>query len=159
MRYIFTITEAYSYFNYITSNSTPIEFSVFSDIISNYIQKCIRRWWYGYDYSQQQEMVRVGLSVYLDDYNLDNYMVYLDNTFWPNINCCIDENISDNTEVFVTIKTRDSILLEVVQPPSERTRLSIVVDRVCVDVAHRLESGDYIDPTLMEIYNASRYDE
>lgn len=152
MKYIFSLDGTYARINYITSqHDVPLEYSVFSDIMFNYIQACIRRWYFGFDYNKNMSMLHVGLRKYLLEHEMSMYLDHLDNEFWPIINNCIIEDITNDTMVFVTIKSDRSLLIEV-RP--ERTPLEITLDRVCIDVEHKLFSGDYVDPLLKEIYDA-----
>lgn len=154
MKYIFSLEAAYTQINYYVSQyDVPLEFSVFSDIIFNYVQAAISRWYYGSSNDKSTKMLYVGLSRCLSNDELDDYILYLDSIFWPNINNCIIEDINKDNMVYVTIKSGWSIMFEVKPAP---TPLEVIIDRVCVDVEHRLDSGDYIDPTLKEIYNARR---
>lgn len=152
MKYIFSLDGAYSHVNYIVSrNDVPLEYSVFSDIMFNYIQACVRRWYFGFDYNKNIAMLKVGLGRYLLESEIDIYLNYLDNSFWPVINNCIIEDITDKTMVLVTIASDRSLMLEI---KPELTSLDVVLDRVCIDVEHKLYSGEYIDPILKEIYDA-----
>lgn len=154
MKYIFPLASPYSYINHaLCRYDTPLEFSVFSDIIFNYVQACVRRWLFGHDYNSSVNMLNVGLKYLLSKDEVDNFLMYLDNCFWPLINNSIEENINSETIVIVTITSDGSLMLEV---KPDKTPLEKTLDRVYVDVEHKLDSGEYIDPTLMEIYNASR---
>lgn len=152
MKYIFSLEGAYARINYITSHiNATLEYSVFSDIMFNYIQACMRRWYFGFDYNKNMAMLNVGLRKYLTEHDMSMYLDFLDNEFWPIVNNCIIEDITTESVVFITIKSDKSLLIEV---RAERTLLEITLDRVCVDIEHKLYSGDYIDPLLKEIYDA-----
>lgn len=154
MKYIFSLTAAHAQINHmLPEHEVPIEFSVFSDIILNYVQSTVRRWYFGLDYTKNINMLRVGLNHYLTLNDVDSYLMYLDNIFWPNINNAIDEDVFENTMVFITILSDGSLMIEI---KPEKTPLQIIIDRVCIDVEHKLYSGEYVDPTLQEIYHASR---
>lgn len=154
MKYIYPLTNPYSYLNHILDRANnPLEYSVFSDIMFNYIQACVRRWLFNCDYHSCQNMLSVGLKYLLSKDEVDNFLVYLDNQFWPMVSNTIEDNINADTVVIVTIISDGSLMLEI---KPDKTELEKTIERVCVEVEHKLDSGAYVDPTLLEIYNASR---
>lgn len=155
MKYVFSIDGPYAYLNHLLFADTGvIEFSVFSDIMFNYAQLCIRRWYYSYTYEEQLDKVRVGLSMYLNPYTIDEYMLYLDTIFWPRINGCITEDINDRTVVIVTIRSDRSLMIELkFDPIVELTKMQQTLNRICAEIGERIYAGEHVNPTLMEIYN------
>lgn len=157
MKYIFPLSEPYSHLNYyVTKYDGPVEFTVFSDIILNYINTCIHRWYYNSFDQKSSNLLFAGLHQYLMPNEVDDYILYLDTVFWPNINTCIIEDIYIDTMVYVTISSSKSVMFEI---KPEKTRFEKVIDKLCTDVEHRIINGDYIEPILQEIYDAKRYSE
>ena len=153
MKYVFPLNGAYSSINHIAKTSDiPIEHSVFSDIVINFLQANIKRWYFGQNVDNHSAMLYVGLSQYLTASEVDIYMEYLDNVFWPSITLCMSDVVSPTTAVTLSINSNNSLVIELSPEP---TPLELVIDRICVDVDHRLYNGDYIDPILKEIYDAN----
>lgn len=154
MKYIYPLRSPYSYLNYVLNRiDTPLEYSVFSDIMFNYIQACVRRWLFNCDYNSSESMLYVGLKYLLSKDEVDNFLIYLDNQFWPLVSNTIDDNINSDTVVIVTITSDGSLMLEI---KPDKTDLEKTIERVCIEVGHKLDSAEYVDPNLLEIYNASR---
>ena len=132
MKYIYPLSSPYSYLNYVLNRiDTPLEYSVFSDIMFNYIQACVRRWLFNCDYNSSESMLYVGLKYLLSKDEVDNFLIYLDNQFWPLVSNTIDDNINSDTVVIVTITSDGSLMLEI---KPDKTDLEKTIERVCIEV-------------------------
>ena len=154
MKYIFSLSNPYSIINHVLCRTdVPLEFSAFGDIILNYVQACVHRWMFGGNYDSTIKQLQVGLKYWLSPHELNEYIQYLDSSFWPMINRCIDMEIESDTSVHVSISPEATLVIEI---HPAKTALEAALDRMYIDVEHKLECGEYIHPTIMEIYNASK---
>lgn len=158
MIYMYSLSAPYGYINALADKIThPIDFNVFSDIMINYMNVAISRW-YGYSYADRNEhMFRVGLNMFLSEEPMEMYIGYLETQFWPSVSRPLPEQIDSNQVATVMIESKDTLIVEISYPegkaltPMERTLL-----KVCQIVEDKIYAGEWVDPLLLEIYETRK---
>lgn len=157
MQYIIPTEQPYGVLCHMVAEThMEVEYEVFVELLINYINVNISRWYFGLQCEDNLDKLHTKLSKYLTPAETITYLDYLDKNYWTYFTISIKEEISYNTTLSLTPFNSEGILVSITPTPPVPSPLEIVIDNICIEVEDKLYSGDYIHPRLKEIYDAKR---
>ena len=157
MQYIISTEQPYGMMCHMVSETRmQVEYEVFVELLINYINVNISRWYFGLQCNDQLDKLCTKLSKYLTSTEITSYLKYLDKHYWNYFTSSIKEEINYDTTLTLTPLNHEGILISINAAPPAPNPLEVVIDNICIEVEDKLYSGEYIHPKLMEIYDAKR---
>lgn len=158
MKYLFNIHDPYVVLNNsVDVSPVQIDPTIYVDIILNYTKFAIVKWYYGAYDDEARVLFDTALSLYLSPHRAEQYLNYLNNVYWQTLNRNIPEILGPNQTISIDVKSSGefTLILTVTgilsSPIDEYER---TLERAFSQVSDKLYEGGYVDPLLLEVYNA-----